>query len=76
MRGIIFIILCCIVNTKCYIPQKAYDIIGTMTIYDTRQTELGWDIYWEDKRGNERKTFAKDTTIFHIGYSILTLTKQ
>jgi len=76
MRALIFIILCCIVNVKCYIPQKTYDTIGIMTVYDTQKTELGWDIYWEDRRGNERVTFALDTSIYHKGYSIMTLIKQ
>ena len=76
MKAIIFIILCCIVNVKCYIPQKAYELIGVITVYSTEKTDVGWDIFWEDKRGNEYKTFASDTSVFHKGYSMLTLLKQ
>ncbi len=76
MKGLLFIILCCIINAKCYVPEKTYNLIAVVRVIEIEKTELGWDIYWEDVKGNEYRTFTTDSLIYYKGYKMLTLIKQ
>ncbi len=78
VRGVIFIILCCIVSGSCYAPKRFNRVeeIGIVKVIETHPTELKtWEIIWVDNRQNEHRTFANDTSVFHVGYSMKTLIK-
>ncbi len=75
VRAVIFIILCCAINIKCYVRPKPYEGFGDIKVIEVYKTDKGFDIIWEDYRGNEHITFANDTSVFHVGYSMKTLIK-
>ena len=78
MRALTFIILCCILSNSCYAPRKynKWEQVGSTMVVETNPIERGqWEIIWEDNRGGEHRTVAKDTVIFHKGYSMKTLLK-
>ena len=76
MKATLFIIVCCIIPFGCYIPQKySYEEPSEVKVIETHKEGNGFEIIWEDSKGNEHKTFAPDTSVFKIGYTMRTLIK-
>jgi len=77
VKTILFILIVCMVASKCYAPRRVqkYEGLGTITVIETHKTENGFDIIWEDNKQNEHLTFASDTSVFKVGYKMKTLVK-
>jgi len=76
VRAALFILIICMVSSTCYKPRiSKYEGVGIITVIETKKTENGFDIIWEDSKQNEHLTFAYDTSIFKVGYKMKTLIK-
>jgi hypothetical protein len=56
--------------------MRAVYFVGETVVIETNPIKAGeWEIIWVDQKGGEKRTFATDTSIYHIGYSMKTLIK-